>query len=274
VQKRMELREAAFGTAHSEGLTFNSRNALVGAARDIDSNLWRIYHMNNRMQAKSEVPKHFCGLGGFRFLYRAIAALALCALGAAISLAAPTWQEESDRLATVLNWHEGSSVGEVGAGDGELTLLAAKRVGASGKVYTTELDAGKLAHLQELAAKNKNIQAIKAGDDSTNLPEGCCDSIYMRLVYHHLTKPAEIDASLLRALKPGGRLAVIEREPPKGSSLVSGVPKNREGHGIPQRVLINELKTAGFEVVTVQNDWPGSSEGQQLYCVVVKKSGG
>ena len=99
---------------------------------------------------------------------------------------------------------------EIGAGKGEITLAAAKRVGAAGRVYTTELDAKKLAHLEELAAKEKNITALQAGEAQTNLPPECCDSIFMRLVYHHLTKPAEIDASLFRSLKPGGLLAVID----------------------------------------------------------------
>jgi predicted methyltransferase len=66
--------------------------------------------------------------------------------------------------------------------------------------------------------------ALTYGETGTNLPEGCCDSIVMRLVYHHLTKPAEIDASLFRSLKPGGLLAVIDEEPPPGSST-SGVTR-------------------------------------------------
>ena len=95
---------------------------------------------------------------------------------------------------------------DVGAGRGELTELAAQKVGPSGKVYTTELDTDLLAHLQELAEKEKTIVAVKAAEADTSLPEACCDSIFMRLVYHHLAKPAEIDASLFRSLKPGGLL--------------------------------------------------------------------
>jgi predicted methyltransferase len=88
----------------------------------------------------------------------------------------------------------------------------------------------------------------------------------MRLVYHHITKPGEIDASLFRSLKPGGMLAVIDRDPPPGSTAVKDVPANRGGHGMPQKILIEELTGAGFQVVKSLNDWPS-----KLYCVVFRK---
>jgi ubiquinone/menaquinone biosynthesis C-methylase UbiE len=174
--------------------------------------------------------------------------------------------KEADRLAALLNWQQGSVVGDIGAGDGQMTRAAAKRVGTAGRVYSTEIDAKKLLHLQKLADREKNITAIKAAEAETNLPQECCDCIFMRLVYHHLTKPAEIDASLFRSLKPGGLLAVIDREPPVGSSRVEGVPENRIGHGVPQKVLIKELTSAGFQVQKVYDDWPDKN-----YCVVFHK---
>jgi predicted methyltransferase len=196
--------------------------------------------------------------------------LTLCALGVGLCAAQDTYQEEADRLAALLNWHTGDVVAEIGAKKGQLTLAAAQRVGSAGKVYSTELDADALAHLDELATKQKNIIVVKAAESETNLPAMCCESIFMRLVYHHLTRPAEIDASIFHSLKPGGRLAVIDEEPSKGSIIPDGVPANRMGHGIPQKVLISELDSAGFEVETVSTDWP-HDEFHQMYCVVFRK---
>lgn len=195
-----------------------------------------------------------------------IIALVLSAFTLVPGVAQDTYQEEADRLATLLNWWPGSVVAEIGAGEGQMTLAAAKRVGTAGRVYTTELDTKKLARLEKLAGEEKNITAVKAAVAETNLPPVCCDSIFMRLVYHHLTKPAEIDASLFRSLKPGGLLAVIDEEPPPGSSRVEGVPENRGGHGIPQKILIEELIAAGFQTVKVYDDWPNDD-----YCVVFRK---
>jgi predicted methyltransferase len=163
-------------------------------------------------------------------------------------------------------------VADIGAGEGEMTQLAAsKYVGATGEVYTSELDPKRLAHLEKFAAKDNRIIAVKAAETGTNLPPECCDSIFMRLVYHHLTKPAEIDASLFRSLKPGGLLAVINEEPVSGTSVPKGVPKNRGGHGVPQKLVTDELMNADFQFVTASNDWPSHDAIHQTYCVVFRK---
>ena len=98
-------------------------------------------------------------------------------------------KQEADKLAALLNWQPGSVVAEIGAGDGSMTLAAAERAGPTGRVYTTELDPDKLAKLQSLAAEQKNIIAVKAGEAETNLPHECCDSVFLRRVYHHFTGP-------------------------------------------------------------------------------------
>ena len=140
-------------------------------------------------------------------------ALVLCALRPLPIRGQATQIEEADLLSALLNWQPGQAVADVGAGDGKMTLAASRFVGAAGKVYSTELDPKKLVHLKELAAKEPNVTALQAGVTDTNLPYECCDSIFMRLVYHHFTKPAEIDASLFRSLKPGGLLAVVDEDP-------------------------------------------------------------
>jgi predicted methyltransferase len=183
---------------------------------------------------------------------------------------AQDWKD-ADKLATLLNWKPGSIVAEIGAGDGGLTLAAAERVGPTGRVYTTELDPKELAKLESLAAAQKahNIIVVKAGEAETNLPRECCDSIFMRDVYHHLTKPAEVDASLFQSLKPGGLLAVIDSSPREGTKPPKGVPKNRGGHGMPKQLLIDELTAAGFQALTTPTYWHG-----EVYCVVFRKPQG
>src|SRR6266852_3991732 len=108
------------------------------------------------------------------------------------------------------------------------------------------------------------VVASKEAD--TNLPAGCCDAIFLRHVYHHLTKPAEFDAGLVRSLKSGGRLAIIDFPPRAGLEPVEGVPSNRGGHGIPEKIVIEELKAAGLQVEKTVEDWPENS-----YCVLFVK---
>ena len=178
-----------------------------------------------------------------------------------------TYQNEAERLTALLNWQPGSVVGDIGAGDGEMTLLAAARVGTTGRVYATEIDSEKLQKLEKLSGEHSNIIAVKAAPNSTNLPPESCDSIIIRRVYHHFPKPAEIGASLLRSLKPGGRLAVIDFPPRSGlPEIKEDVPKNRGGHGVAPKIVIDELTAAGFELVSHSEDWP-----EDDYCVVLRK---
>jgi ubiquinone/menaquinone biosynthesis C-methylase UbiE len=193
----------------------------------------------------------------------------------AAPLAAWYWRDTSlaevEELARLLDWKPGRTIAEVGAGKGKMTVAAAERVGPSGRVLSTELNPDRLADIKARATQRglANVTVIKAGEANTNLPPECCDAIFIRDVYHHFTHPVEIDLSLFRALKPGGMLAVIDFSPSKTLGLISpvkGVPKNRGGHGIPQKVLIDELTAAGFKVDAIPNDWRGRG-----YCVVFRK---
>jgi ubiquinone/menaquinone biosynthesis C-methylase UbiE len=176
--------------------------------------------------------------------------------------------EEIKRLAELMGWKAGIFVADIGAGDGMYTFAAVKRVGAAGRVYATEIDAKKMAELKNEVARRKlaNVVVVESKEAETNLPAGCCDAIFLRHVYHHLTKPAEFDAGLVRSLKSGGRLAIIDFPPRAGLEPVEGVPSNRGGHGIPQKVVVEELSAAGLQVEKIVNDWPEGS-----YCVLFVK---
>jgi ubiquinone/menaquinone biosynthesis C-methylase UbiE len=164
---------------------------------------------------------------------------------------------------------EGATACEMGAGDGELTLAAAQLVGPSGRVYTSELGDERVKALREKVARS-NISHITvvAGDAKrTNFPDGGCDTLFMRSVYHHFADPAAMNASIAAALKPGGRLAIVDFTPPPGSEAACPADRGKDGmHGITRETLSRELKDAGFEAV--------SSIGvQRAIMVVVSKAG-
>jgi len=175
---------------------------------------------------------------------------------------------EIKRLATLMQWKPGTVAADIGAGDGLYSFAAAAYLGAPGKVYATEIDAKKLEELRAEVVKRKlqNVVVVESREAETDLPAECCDAIFLRRVYHHLTKPQEFDTSLMRSLKPGGRLAIIDFAPRSGLDPVEGVPSNRGGHGIAQKIVIEELTAAGLHVEKVENDWPGDD-----YCVLFVK---
>ena len=167
---------------------------------------------------------------------------------------------EMPRLREVLTLEAGRVVADVGAGKGELTFVLAKEVGPKGHVFSTEIDPRRVSRLRE--AKLDNVTVVEASGTETGLPPACCDAIVLRRVYHHLTDTAAIHASLLRALRPGGVLAVIDFPPPFFLS--------RGEFGVPADSVISEAVSSGFELVRRMDDWPGRGP-LGSYCVVFRK---
>jgi ubiquinone/menaquinone biosynthesis C-methylase UbiE len=155
-------------------------------------------------------------------------------------------------LARALDIHEGSTVGEIGAGGGELTIALAKVVGPSGRILSNDLNTDRVKAIGA-AAKNAGLDNVVPVDGramETNFPDGCCDAIFMRAVYHHFDDPAAMNASLLRSLKPGGRLAVQDFAPPPGAENPPGHRGEDKHHGVTAATVERELKAAGLEIVS------------------------
>jgi ubiquinone/menaquinone biosynthesis C-methylase UbiE len=171
---------------------------------------------------------------------------------------------EMPRLRQVLALETGTVVADVGAGKGGLTFALASEVGSNGHVFSTEIDPERLRGLREavVAARLDNVTVVEASVSETGLPPSCCDAIVLRRVYHHITDPSGINASLLRSLRPGGVLAVIDFPPPFFLS--------RGSFGVPAKTVISEVTSGGFELLRLIDDWPGRGP-LGSYCVVFRK---
>jgi predicted methyltransferase len=172
------------------------------------------------------------------------------------------------RLIDLLALEPGMSVADVGAGSGEMTTLLARRLGAASRVYSTDINDERLAEIRTAVARDglENVIVVKGAERATNLPDACCDAVFIRDVYHHFVDPAAMNRSLLAALKPGGRLAVIDFAPGPDSKVPSGVPENRGGHGIRPEQIVEEVGAAGFRLERAPDDWEG-----KLFLVLFRK---
>jgi ubiquinone/menaquinone biosynthesis C-methylase UbiE len=179
---------------------------------------------------------------------------------------------ELPELAKLLELKPGMTIADVGAGFGAWTMRFAKVVGPSGRVYATDIGSAQLAALRDGAQREglANVMVLEGAADTTNLPGLCCDAILMRDAYHHLTQPAAIVKSLAAALKPGGRLAVIDFPPRSNSEVPSGVPADRLGHGVPPEVVQREVGAVLAHVRTIAK-WMPASQPTDLYLVLFRK---
>lgn len=198
--------------------------------------------------------------------WRAIApwlggAIALVAV--LVLLAAADGGGEVDELARLLDLEPGDTVADVGAGNGWLSVEVAQRVGPGGRVFATELSASRRGDIRESvsAAGLGNVTVVEAGERDTNLSPACCDAIFHRRVYHHLADPAATNASLYAALRPGGRLAVIELEFGGLFGFLRAWP-----HWTDDEQVVAEVTAAGFTHVAT-TDWPVAAH----YAAVFRK---
>lgn len=205
------------------------------------------------------------------FVRSAAAAAALALALASVARA----DDEAARLAVLLGVGPASVMADVGAGDGALAAELAGVVGPQGRVYATELEESQLEEIRESAreAGRANVEAVQAGVATTGLPDACCDAILLRHVYHHLSEPAALDAALFRALRPGGRLVVIDFRPSwlLAAFRVKDAPASRGGHGIEPAMVLDELRQAGFEPVETLDPWQRKILGPDDFAVVVRR---
>ena len=141
---------------------------------------------------------------------------------------------DAAKLVELLNLRPGSTVADVGAGGGALVPAISRAIGAEGRLYATDMRTERLADIRKVIASESfsNVTVLQGGAAETNLPPACCDALFMRLVYHHFGDPPAMNASLLRSLKPSGRLTVLEFRPTSGVTAAPGKRGEGDSHGV------------------------------------------
>ncbi len=161
--------------------------------------------------------------------------------------------EERPRLAVkLLKLEPGQTVADIGAGTGYYTELLSKAVGSKGRVYATEIQPEMVRLLDERVRRKRlaNVETVLATETDPRLPPESLDLALMVDVYHELASPQQVLRRLREALKPGGRLVLIEfrKEDPR-------VPI-REEHKMSVAEARAEVEPEGFRFEGVLNDLP------------------
>ena len=138
----------------------------------------------------------------------------------------------------------GSTVADIGAGDGYFTMHLADRVGDKGAVYAVDINARGLATIDSKAAARgyKQVITIQGVNDDPRLPEASVDAILIVNAYHEMVEFDAMLRAMHRALKPGGRLGIIDANATPGLSR-SQYQKN---HHIPDSLVREDALRNGF----------------------------
>ncbi len=150
-------------------------------------------------------------------------------------------------IVAALELKPGMAVADVGAGTGFFTRLFADKVGPAGKVYAVDISRPFLDHIAAEAKKRgqDQIVTVLGNQDATNLPAESVDLVFLSDVYHHFENPEQTLASIRRALRPSGRLVVIEFDRVEGQSSEFVLKHVRAG----KAVFRKEIEAAGFVLI-------------------------
>lgn len=153
--------------------------------------------------------------------------------------------EQRHRIVDALGLRPGMAVADVGAGTGVFSVLMAHEVGPAGRVVAQDIAPEFVAGIARRAEAEglPQLVALLGGERDARLPANAFDLVFTSDTYHHFEYPQSMLASLRAALKPGGRLVVIdyERIPGRSSPWVLG--HVRAG----QETVAREIVAAGFQ---------------------------
>lgn len=180
------------------------------------------------------------------------------------------WQKVSE-IFTAMGIGEGSVVADVGAGRGYFTTRLARHVGMGGRVYAVDIDRQNVQRLERMAGDDGLIQVTAVHGTTTDpqLPENSLDAALVVNAYHEFTAHQSMLAALLRALKPGGRLVLVE--PLSPSRRDDSRERQTRSHEIGAQYAIEDLKAAGFEVGELIDPLTERPQGDQMWLLVARK---
>lgn len=182
------------------------------------------------------------------------------------------WQRPDDIVAA-LGLTAGSRVADVGAGDGFFTVRLARAVGPEGRVLAVDIDQQMLERLKQLAEKEKlsNVDVIRGEPDDPRLPADSLNAVLIVNAYHEMPQHAAILAHIRKALRPKGRLVIVEpitdrlRHGPRAVQV--------KAHELAPEYVVGELHSAGFRVERLDGAFSTNPVTSEINWVIVAVPG-
>jgi ubiquinone/menaquinone biosynthesis C-methylase UbiE len=161
-------------------------------------------------------------------------------------------EERASEMIKALGVKEGQRVCDLGCGNGYHSIMLAKLVGERGRVVGVDIQREMLLLLEERAKKEKvgNIETVLGLPHDPKLPAASVDLILLVDVYHEFSHPVEMLRAMRVALKPKGRIALVEFRAEDDK-----VPIKPE-HKMSKKQILKEFPANGFKLVEEYNKLP------------------
>ena len=163
----------------------------------------------------------------------------------------------------------GSVVADVGAGPGPYTFPLAERVGPEGKVYAVDIDEDDLAKIHSRAERDgvAQVETILGATDDPRLPAAALDVVLVINTYHEFREYDAMLQSIHRALKPGGRLAIIDAKTDAGEAR----SRYHSRHRIPAELVREDALRNGFRFLHNQPRFVHHRRNRDFYLLLFEK---
>lgn len=150
-------------------------------------------------------------------------------------------RDEAGEAEFVMDWAGiklGTTVADIGAGEGYYTIRLGERVGPKGRVLAQDINRGALDRLGERVTREQldNVAIKEGATDDPRLPENSFDRIFMIHMYHEIDEPYAFLWRMRPALAKGGEVIVVDRDRPT------------DAHGIPPKLLFCEFAAVGYRL--------------------------
>jgi ubiquinone/menaquinone biosynthesis C-methylase UbiE len=163
----------------------------------------------------------------------------------------PEWEKDWNRkqppekVMDSIGIKPGMTIAEIGAGTGRYAIQVSMRVGEKGKVYANDIDSSALKELRHRCKRDgiNNIETVLGTLTDPKLPKGKIDFIFFINTYHHIDQPVKLLKNAIAALKPNGKMVIIEHTLKKSGWI---------NHSTPKETVLKNASDAGLTLIRIE----------------------
>ena len=166
---------------------------------------------------------------------------------------------------------DGSRVADVGCGSGELSVILAHVVGPTGKVYCEDISDNKQWGIPAARAafkrhKVRNAEAIRGQPNDPRLPASPLDAVMIVNAYHEMPQYQAMLQRIREALKPGGRLVIMDNRPNRTANRSRD--KQTNNHVLSADLAASEIEAAGFHIVSRDDAFIDNPDSESAHWLI------